>query len=988
MRTFRLILAVLAACAQQAVASPSLQLLPSQGNYLPDSEVTLELTANELEQVQVTAYRIDPFRQFDPAEASSMAEWVSMLDLSTMKPLLTRTVRHPNFPLYTSFDISLGRLPAGAYIVDASASNLRARALILVTGMMVVARSVGSQTLIYVCNAENGAPIAKADVRVITARYVSGRKQPYELRLRTDRRGTALLTSDTEGIYYPLSILASAGKWQAYTWGQERTDIVIIVCGGRSEDIGLWRFYLFTDLPVYQPGQTVNWRLIARWWDKETYRTPANRSLRYSIIDPQNEQMGRGEIKLNAFGSASGSVEIPEKAPPGRYHLWLYDERGRWIRTLLLCRVGALPSRLQVNLQANLIPGQADERGFRPPDSVQVRVQVTDRSGKPVSGAKVQVRLFSSGSFNGEPRPREVPWYFEFSPRYDLPGIVPWGYDIDIVESTTDSQGTATVTVPRKGGAFSGEYRIWATAETEQGDSGASFTSVLALGGRGGAFITAEKGAYEPGEPVTLHLRTVGAEYQPVAMKGVLRLRRATSAHEVWRTPWEIEVRDEEIARRLHALGVPLERVRTELAYEEVLSQPLHTDASGEASVTWRLDREGYYEVRWEQEDVPVSKRASALNSLYVIKPGSKEAINARAERTPVAVYPAGSSTGPGQRLPVLMFVQNPPRHVLLFEEGNRILRWQVLYVKRGVEVAYLPLTELHTPMFTLNAIVVEDGQAFGFTWNIVVPPRQHNLKVLVQPDKDNLWVVRTTDEQNKPVSADVSIALVNRTALSAVLRFPEPRFDRAGASQEQYIDIPTPPLSPGYPEDPRLYFALPAPFNEPSRFDTSYDVAPYVRIVRGHRVLPIPYDWRNRAWRQTFGSPSPESEVPKPPGLISGGKINQLSWVYRQPSLPKGVPNQVDEFTYAKLPYTRYVQQTLRDAVLAQLPDNGEGAPRTLLWLPQVVTDEKGTATIALPSSAGRGGVLIAVACSEGSQFGWLMQAIPPKVEAGSSPP
>ncbi|GIV15256.1 MAG: hypothetical protein KatS3mg022_0691 [Armatimonadota bacterium] len=731
MRSFCLILVALTVCAQGSLGSPSLQI-PLQGNYLLDSEVTLNLTANEMEQVQIAVYRIDPFRQFQPAEASSVAEWVSKLNLGRIKPVLTRTVRHPNPPGYATLDVPLGKLPAGAYVIEASAGNLRSRALILVTGMMIIARTVGSQTLIYVCNAENGAPIAGADVRVIAARDVSGHQQPHEWRLLTDRQGIALFTPGAEGIRSSWSILASAGKWQAYTRYQESAD-TIIVRGGGSEDAALWRFYLFTDLPIYQPGQTVNWKLIARWWDEGTYHTPANRSLRYSIIDPQNEQIGRGEIRLNSFGSAFGSLEIPEKASPGRYYLRLYDEQGREIRTLLLCRVGTLP---------------------------------------------------------------------------------------------------------------------------------------------------------------------------------------------------------------------PLQ--------------------------------EGYYVVSWEQVGAPAPRRVIARHRFYVVKPGSETEIHAPAEVAPVEAYPAAGDVGPGQKLPVLVILQNPPRHVLLIEEGSHILQRHLLYVKRKVELVYLPLNERHTPVFTLNAIVVEDGQAFGFTWNVVVPPRQHHLKVQVQPDKDGFWVVRTTDERNRPLSADVSIALVNRASLSAVLPFPAPWFDGAGTALGQHI--PVPPLPPGYPEDPRLYFALPAPLDTFHRFDTSYDAAPYVKIVRGYQVLPIPHDWRYRATEWVPRSPLPGSEIPKPPGLISEGKLSHPFRGYWEVSLPKGAPNQIDESTYAQLPYTRYVQQSLRDAVLAQLPDDGEVTPRTLFWLPRVVTDEKGTATFKLPSEAGKGGVWIVIACSEDSQFGWLLQAIVPR--------
>lgn len=52
MHAVYLAVALLAVCAQQSLASPSLQL-PSQNNSLPDSDVTLHLTANGVEQVQI-----------------------------------------------------------------------------------------------------------------------------------------------------------------------------------------------------------------------------------------------------------------------------------------------------------------------------------------------------------------------------------------------------------------------------------------------------------------------------------------------------------------------------------------------------------------------------------------------------------------------------------------------------------------------------------------------------------------------------------------------------------------------------------------------------------------------------------------------------------------------------------------------------------------------------------------------------------------------
>lgn len=529
---------------------------------------------------------------------------------------------------------------------------------------------------------------------------------------------------------------------------------------------------------------------------------------------------------------------------------------------------------------------------------------------------------------------------------------------------------------------------FWVTAETSDGRRITAKAKITRENETGYAFLTPAKRVYAPGETVTVRLQTQDVQGDPARMRGTLHVRRVLRSEPEWRTPWGATATDEETLRQLRELGVPLEKGSTYTEYEQVLTQPLHTDANGRGAAQFTLSEEGCYEVVWESEETSPATRAVDTSYLKVVKPGSPEPTFFREVQGPVRVHPDAADLKPGQELPVRIILQDAPCYVLVLEETDKILRWRLLSAKHQTEAIRVPLTEEHTPAFRLTAITVKDGLAFGDWWDVIVPPVQHNLLVDIQSGKGGSYTIRTRDHQGNPIRADVNVVVVNRAALSHALRFPDPEFDRSrGPTEDPFA--PTPPLPPGYPEDPRLYFPPPVQI-ERGNFATSYDTGHYIKERRGYQMLPIRYNWRGEfinRYLTTLPSGHIGSAPSMPAKLIAAGRINGIVYEWSYASPVRG-PWQFRESEYAQLPYTRYVQQLARDAVLAQIPEDRDTAPRTLFCLPSITTDETGRATFRLPPEALRGGVLIAVACSQQNQFGWLMQAIPPQPRGESPSP
>ena len=79
--------------------------------------------------------------------------------------------------------------------------------------------------------------------------------------------------------------------------------------------------YLYTDRPVYRPGQPVYFRGIVRSKDDVAYGLPDLETAAVSISGPRGEIIYEQALPLNDFGSFSGVFDLAPQAVPGAYTL-------------------------------------------------------------------------------------------------------------------------------------------------------------------------------------------------------------------------------------------------------------------------------------------------------------------------------------------------------------------------------------------------------------------------------------------------------------------------------------------------------------------------------------------------------------------------------------------------------------------------------------------------------------------------------------------
>ena len=143
-----------------------------------------------------------------------------------------------------------------------------------------------------------------------------------------------------------------------------------------------WNLMLSTDKPVYQPGQTIRCRTLAlRRPDLEPV---AGRDAVFSVTDPKGNVIYKPRGVTSKFGIASIDCPLATEIIEGPY--------------TIACTIDDTTSRLTVEVKKYVLPKfkvavELDEPYYEPGRTVRGTVQCDYFFGQPVAGAEVRIRV-------------------------------------------------------------------------------------------------------------------------------------------------------------------------------------------------------------------------------------------------------------------------------------------------------------------------------------------------------------------------------------------------------------------------------------------------------------------------------------------------------------------------------------------------------------------------------------------------------------------
>ena len=148
--------------------------------FLPDSEIQFHLNWRNVRRVEFALYKVDLTRDVRLSERDDgVANWLHRLAGGERVRAWTKETAdagdHKPGGEIIRLDAAAGRLPAGAYLLEARSEGATARDLILVSDVSLIVKSTHKRAAVYFCNVNDGSPVAGADIKVWERHYDGSR---------------------------------------------------------------------------------------------------------------------------------------------------------------------------------------------------------------------------------------------------------------------------------------------------------------------------------------------------------------------------------------------------------------------------------------------------------------------------------------------------------------------------------------------------------------------------------------------------------------------------------------------------------------------------------------------------------------------------------------------------------------------------------------------------------------------------------------------
>ncbi|HEY1174209.1 MAG TPA: alpha-2-macroglobulin family protein [Verrucomicrobiae bacterium] len=943
--------------------------------FLPDSEVQYYLNWRNVKEIELSLYPVNLAKDVQMAGNEERRQnWLQSIELNGREKVKTWKHDTKDKGDYNPGNAQLryeGKLPAGAYVLEAKAGGKSTRDIVLVTDASIVLKTSGKQALVYFCNALDGSPLVNGTVKVWQRFHDGNRWQWSQHDKATDQDGLALFELKDTANSVEIYVGAVAKDRQAFSLGNSYRY-------GRGEQP--WRVYAFTDRPAYRPKEHVEWKIIARRDNGSVYSTPANETIWYRIAGPDNALLKEGEIKLNEFGSYSGSLELTESLRLGEYRVtFLEKNKNNYIGEAALFRLEEykLPE-FKVAVQTPEENGQ--RKIFRVGEQVEASIQADYYFGGAVANASVEVVVYQNPYYFFNPQPREFPWFYEdMDTQPNHWGRGGRGQILKRETLKTDATGKAIVkfeTPANSGQDF--EYQIEARVID------ASRREIVGNGTvrvtRQRYYLTAkpDRQVIAPKDQTKVEITALDANNNPVKTEGEVSVTREYW-WEIWLTPEGKEVKGDDLKRMKAQTRIwpPLPTRPDQKDWtlkfrgyeqEAILKQPLKTDAQGKGEFAFKAEKEGYYRIAYLTKDQVPNRLPQPINAETRVWVASNATTDTGYRTGGISVIVDKDTFRVGNEASVMLVANGERRFVLFSIEGERLDSYRLVRMDGPTKMLHILVEEKHVPNVFLSAGMVHEKQFHMDTRQVIVPPTKNFLTVDVKPDREQYQArekgslkVTTKDDAGKPVSAEVSVALVDESVYYI-------QGDYAGDMRRFFYGTKRPNITQNQ-----------STFNQKS----------FVKLVEGENKQLIPAEQalreearrqagRERDARKDYYS---ESETVETQSAGVGGGVARGAIAMDFAATPMAAAAPAPAMEMAKSSRSlgtalkaegKMKQQAANEPVDEPAVQVRNDFRSTILWQPTVITDAKGEATVEVtyPDSL-TGWKATARAVSKGNQFG-----------------
>lgn len=648
---------------------------------------------------------------------------------------------------YVTQDLTLDALPAGTYFLTVkSAEGVNDTQVLVATKTALTLKRTTDQVLVWATNIADGSPVNK----LLLTFYNS----------KGENVGTG--ATDADGLFQG-SIKATKGALSVV--GIRENDIAA-VSDTWEQGIEPWRFdgvqyqweqikrtyrvYVYTDRPLYRPGQTVFFKAIVRADDDGAYsQPPAGTDVKIKVGDWQERVLYEKTLKTTAFGSLADSFTINPEAGLGTYQITATIGDETYENTIQVEEYRKPEYSVSV---------KTDRDAYINGDTITATIRANYFFGGAVAGAQMRWTLYQND------------YYFYWAGGdLDFGNIAEqrfWGFgkEVSSGDATLNANGEFTLKLPAN---ISQEersqvYTIEATVTDEANQPQSAVARAIVH--RGDFYIGMKPTNYvaDKGKEARLDVQTLDTNGKA--------LGRVAVSYAINLINWNCNRRTDDKGRRIWKC----DEVKTEIQRGD-----LTTDANGKYQLAFTPPRGGSYRVDAQGRDAR-GNRVMGQTWLWV------------SDRTQFLAWRFDNN----DRIELVLdkkeykigdtakaLIQSPYEKAtaLVTLERGKIISKRLVPLDSNSATIEIPITNEQFPNVYVGVVLIpQGGMPDGIPTfkmgleNIKVVSDAKNLNVSVAAAKEKYspqdkaaFNIRTTDSTGNPVSAEVSLSVVDKAVLA-----------------------------------------------------------------------------------------------------------------------------------------------------------------------------------------------------------------------------
>ncbi len=743
------------------------------GTYNAYDPAKLYIIHTNIHSVNFKLYRLDPMLlstqpnlpyNYSPSDNQLIRSWSAPIEskLNAIDATLIDLVEGG------------GRLDPGLYYLIADSPDLpkdpnnpyaySLQHVLVVSNINLTMKTSADQVLVWATDYKTGQPVANVPLTFYASNFASIASAT------TDEQGIArtdyhYANGTVYGALSAAPFAATAADWSS---GISQYDF-----GLNSGYYGNAKnsTYIYTDRPIYRPGQSVDFKGIIRAERDVKYSLPNVQSVHVTIGSPNGETVFDKDLDVSELGTFFGNVKLADGAALGSYYMNVTFADQSFSQNFTVAAYRA--PEFQVNVtpkDAQIVRGQ----------STTASVDVSYFFGGGVAGRPVQWNVLAE-SYNFQPpfggnynyTDNDNPyvcfdcWWFAQNAPPPQPILSGSGM--------TDKDGKLSIEIPgdlqMNGAPITGSVSLIVEATVTGSDN-------QVISGRGS--IVRHSGDFYVGVQAREY---VGEENKP---SNVDLIAVDWNGNRLANKAIEVTVVRRDYVNHFIEDAVGGGYWSNDQQDTPITTLTATTDDKGEASVQFTPPQAGSYKVTAKSID---GSGREIRASIFEWVTGQEFVSWRRDNNDRISLISDKSSYAPGETAHILIPSPFQGEHwALITIERGTILSHQLIKITSNSQIFDLPITSDFAPNIYVSVVLIkgqdDTNKLSDYKVGLLpleVKPVVQTLSIALTPDRSKAqpgeevtYQVQATSSDGQPVAAEFSLDLVDKAVLSLLPRTPD----------------------------------------------------------------------------------------------------------------------------------------------------------------------------------------------------------------------